>query len=218
MSGEIVPFDDVERVGARVAGVLRAGGLAVVPSDTVHTLLADAFQPAATRALAVCKQRDAASPLTVLIRSPRQVSGLVAEVSEAAERLMASYWPGPLTLVFPLAEGLTWDIGLTGGTVALRMPSDDLLLAVIADVGPLACSAANRSGEPVTADVAGVRAQLGDDAVGVYVDDGPRAGAVSTVVDVTGAQAVVLRAGAVAAADVDEVARGTVGWGARPER
>lgn len=211
---DIIPQGD-ESTG-RVLHALRAGGLAVVPTDSVYAVVADAFSVAATGRLLELKGRGRAAPLSVLVRSPRQVSGLVEHVPEPAERLMASYWPGPVTLVFPAADGLTWDLGDTAGSVAVRMPADDALTALIAEIGPLACSAANRPGGEPGIDAAAAREQLGDD-VAVYVDGGPRTGTPSTVVDVSREGARVLRAGAVTEDHILQVADGTVGWGRRPD-
>lgn len=199
----------------RAAEVLRDGNLVVLPTDTIYAIVGDAFQSYTTRRIFEAKKRGRDVPLSLLIRNPRQVIGLVDDVPETAERLMASYWPGPLTVVLHAQPDMAWDLGDTNGTVALRMPADDLLLALGGDVGPLACSGANRHGEqpPVTLDEA--RGQLGD-SVALYVDDGPRDGARSTIVDCSQGQALVLREGAVPAEHVRQVATGELGWGQRP--
>lgn len=210
---EVVPADDAA-VG-QVIDALRKGELAVVPTDSVYGAIADAFSALGTQRLSGAKKRDRRLPLPVLIRSPRQTTGLVEDLSEPAERLMAAYWPGPLTLVFRAAEGLTWDLGEVGGGLALRMPSHDLLLDVVKEIGPIACTAANRAGEqpPTTVDEA--RTQMGG-AVAVYVDGGTCDGARSTIVDVTRDGAHVLAEGAVPRAHVAAVATGQTGWGVRP--
>jgi tRNA threonylcarbamoyl adenosine modification protein (Sua5/YciO/YrdC/YwlC family) len=151
----------------------------------------------------------------VLIRSPRQVTGLVSEIPEAADRLMASYWPGPLTIVLPASDGLTWDVG-TRTVVALRMPTDELLLEIISDVGPLVCSAAARPVDEPPHTVADAQAALGD-AVALYVDGGVCDRRWSTIVDLTREHATVLREGAVSGDDVELVAAGRVGWGEVPQ-
>lgn len=204
-----------ERARRRAVDALRSGDLVVVPTDSVYAVVADAFAPAATGRLRVLKQRDRGVPLPVVVRSPRQVSGLVEHIPDAAERLMASYWPGPLTLVLPAAVGLSWDLGDTRGTVTLRMPAADLLLELVAEIGPLACTAASRSGMAVADTAEGVRRALLAD-VALYVDGGRCSGPPSTVVDVTREGAVVLRPGAIDARDVALVAGGAVGWGRRP--
>lgn len=199
----------------RALEVLRAGDLVVVPTDSVYGVVADAFSQAATRRLLALKQRGRATSLPVVVRSPRQVSGLVEHIPQAAERLMASYWPGPLTLVFPASAGLHWDLGETRGTVSIRMPAADFLLELVAEIGPLACTGATRSGGIVAPTVGEVRRQLVAD-VALYVDGGPCNGPPSTMVDVTREGASVLRPGAIGAEAIGLVAGGSIGWGRRP--
>jgi L-threonylcarbamoyladenylate synthase len=218
--GTIRPVSDVlahSDEAARERGIqaLRSGRLVVLPAEGVYALAADAFSTVATTRLFAAKRRGRATPLTVLIRSQRQTTGLVEAIAEPAERLMAAYWPGPLTLVFRAVPELSWDIGDTRGTVSLRIPVDDVLLDLIADVGPLAVSSANRLGEPPPHTVEEARRQLGS-AAALYLDDGERDGPTSTVVDVTGDHAVVLREGSVSADDVAKVAEGKISWGVRP--
>lgn len=212
---EIVAEETGEGARQRALDALRAGDLVVVPTDTVYAVVADAFSSTATGRLFALKRRGRSVPPPVVIRSPRQVSGLVEHIPEVAERLMASYWPGPVTLVFPAAAGMTWDLGDTRGTVSLRMPAADFLLDLVTEIGPLACTGANRSDGGPAAEVVGVRRQLGAD-VALYVDGGSRPGPPSTVVDVTRQTAQVLRPGAITEDDIRQVADGTVGWGRRP--
>lgn len=213
--GEVVSLEDGAQARERVVAALREGRIVVLPTDTVYAVVADAFQVWATQRLFGMKQRGRAVPLGVVIRSPRQVNGLVADVPECAERLMASYWPGPLTLVFNDSDGLSWDLGDTLGTIALRLPTDDLLLEVCAEIGPLACTAARVHGGAMPYTVEEAQRQLGDQ-VALYVDGGRRAGRVSTVVDVTRGTAEVLRSGAIPDRHIEQVATGQVGWGQRP--
>lgn len=205
MSSEVVALEESERAQRAVIDALRRGGLAVVPSDTVPALIADAFQPMATRRLLAAKGRGRTAPLTVLVWSPYQAGGLVADLPSTAERLMTRFWPGPLTVVLQAPPDVGWDLGETAGTVALRIPDHAFLTAVIRELGPLASSGAQQAEEPAPASVAEARAQLGD-AVAVYVD-GPCGGPpVSTVVDLTRGDPVVLRAGALSAEAIQEAA------------
>jgi L-threonylcarbamoyladenylate synthase len=203
---EVVAVED-ESARGRAVEVLRGGWLVVLPTDSVYALAADAFSKVGTQRLFGAKRRGRATPLTVIVRSPRQTTGLAEEISEPAQRLMAAYWPGPLTLVFRAVDGLSWDIGETRGTVSLRMPADDLLCDLVADVGPLAVTSANRRSEPVPTTAAAARRQLGLSAA-LYLDGGERSGVSSTIVDVTGERAEVLREGAIPADDVVRVAAG----------
>ena len=105
-------------------------------------------------------------------------------------------------MVVRQAPSLAWDLGEAGGSVALRMPLHPVALELLAAVGPMAVSSANRSGEPPAQTADDAQAQLGE-SVAVYLDGGPTAGMVpSTIVDLTGHAPRVLRAGAL---DLDEI-------------
>ena len=162
--------DHAEAVRA-AAAALRAGDLVVLPTDTVYGVAADAFDREGTQKVFRAKHRSRSFPLPVLVRSPKQVLGLVTQVPETAELLMAAYWPGPLTIVVASDPNLTWDLGDDEGTVALRMPMDTVTLDIIREVGPLAVTSANRSGRPPARTVDEAQQSLGE-AVAVYVDGG----------------------------------------------
>ncbi len=123
---------------------------------------------------------------------------------EWARVLVEEFWPGPLTLVLRQQSSLMWDLGDTRGTVAVRMPDDELALAVLERTGPLAVSSANLSGRPAAVDADAAEQMLGD-AVAVIVDGGPsRGGEASTIIDATGAGRV-LRRGALTLEQVNAV-------------
>jgi len=213
---EVIPLlEDPGAARDRALAALRDGLLVVVPTDSVYALVADAFSRAATQRMFGAKRRGRGVPLPVVIRSQRQTTGLVEDIPEHAERLMAAYWPGPVTLVFRSADGLTWDIGDARGTVSLRMPTDDFLLSLVGAMGPLAVTSANRKGQPVPTTVQHAQELLGASPA-LYVDGGLRDGPTSTIVDVTRDRAHVLSEGAVSAADIEAVATGETPWGQRP--
>ena len=212
---ETISAEDFDTAVQRAVEALHNGDLVVLPTDTVYAVVADAFQRGATQRLLGAKGRGRQVPLSLLIRNPRQVIGLASDVPETAERLMASYWPGPVALVLPVQPDMPWELGKTGGSVTLRMPADELLLAVAAEVGPLACSAANRRDQPAPTTVAAAQEQMGD-AVDLFVDAGESTSALTTVVDCTRDDVHVLREGLVSADDITRVAYGDVGWGQQP--
>lgn len=194
---------DREAALEAAAKELDAGGVVVFPTDTVYGVGADAFNPEATARIFEAKRRPRSMPLPVLVARPRQAWALCSEVPSAAQVLVAEFWPGPLTLILPEAEGLSWDLGATRGGVAVRMPAHDDLLDLIMMIGPLAATSANLSGEPTPTTVAEIAARLGD-AVSLYVDGGPSAGDVpSTIVDLTRWRPKVTREGAIPRAEVE---------------
>lgn len=192
----------------QAAQALQAGSIVVLPTDTVYGVAADAFSHAGTRLAFIAKQRPRTYPLPVLVRTPKQLAGLCTLVPEAADRLAAAYWPGPLTIVVGAEPNLAWDLGESQGTVAVRMPLDDVALDVIRAVGPLAVTSANRSGQPAATTIEEAREQLGEH-VALYLDDGPRTSLrPSTIVDLTRRRPHILREGAVPGAQALAVARG----------
>lgn len=177
--------------------VLRRGLLVVLPTDTVYGVAADAFSPSSVAALLRAKGRGPDLPVPVLVGAPATLHGVAAEVSAAGRALAEAFWPGALTLVCHEQPSLTWDLGRTGGTVAVRMPLHPVALEVLREVGPLAVSSANRSGAPAARTAAQAREQLGA-AVALYLEAARTASDLpSTIVDVTGATPRVLRMGAV---------------------
>jgi L-threonylcarbamoyladenylate synthase len=202
---------DCRDVSERAAGLgeaaaaVRLGHLVVLPTDTVYGVGADAFTPEAVGRLLHAKGRGRAMPCPVLVGSPEALSGLVTDLSEQAWQLMDAFWPGGLTLVARHQPSLTWDLGETHGTVAVRMPAHPVTLDLLAETGPMAVSSANLTGQPSPQDCDAAQHMLGE-SVAVYLDDGPTSAAVaSSIVDVTGKVPLLLRAGALSADQLREV-------------
>lgn len=181
------------------------GDLVVLPTDTVYGLGTDAFNPDAVGALLAAKGRGRDMPVPVLVGSPRTLDGIATGLSDVARLLVEGFWPGGLTLVARVSPSLQWDLGDTGGTVAVRMPLHPVALELLIATGPMAVSSANRTGSPPPTTVDGAIEQLGE-SVAVYLDGGPSGDAVpSTIVDVTGSVPRVLRVGDVSVATLREV-------------
>ncbi|PCG85714.1 threonylcarbamoyl-AMP synthase [Streptomyces sp. WZ.A104] len=187
------------------ASAVRRGELVVLPTDTVYGIGADAFSSEAVNDLLDAKGRGRNMPTPVLIGSPNTLHGLVTDFSEQAWELVDAFWPGALTLVAKHQPSLQWDLGDTRGTVAIRMPLHPVAIELLTEVGPMAVSSANLTGHPAPEDCDAAQGMLGD-SVSVYLDGGPTPGIVpSSIVDVTGATAVLLRAGAVSAEELRKV-------------
>jgi L-threonylcarbamoyladenylate synthase len=190
---------------AAAAAAVRAGRLAVIPTDTLYGIVADAFDARAVADLLAAKHRGPDMPLGVLVGSWSTIDGLVGTVPPVARDLVEAFWPGGLSIVLPHAPSLAWDLGTTRGTVMLRMPLHPVALELLRETGPLAQSSANVSGQPPATTAQEARDQLGD-AVEVYLDGGVCASGVgSTIVDLTGETPRLRREGAVSAEDVSRV-------------
>ncbi|MEY4639189.1 MAG: hypothetical protein RLY13_187 [Actinomycetota bacterium] len=172
--------------GMRLAKVsLGRNELVVFPTDTVYGIAADAFSPTAVQALLAAKGRGPQSPPPVLIANTNTLAALAETVPEVAKKLAATFWPGALTMIFNAQGSLTWDLGETKGTVALRMPDHKIALALLEETGPLAVSSANLTGQPA-ATTCQQAADYLEAKVAVYLDGGnsPK-GEASTIIDLT---------------------------------
>jgi L-threonylcarbamoyladenylate synthase len=185
---------------------VRAGGLVVLPTDTVYGLGADAFTPEAVSRLLAAKGRGRNMPPPVLVGSVRAASALTESLGAFGQDLIDEFWPGPLTLIFRASSTLKWDLGDTNGTVAIRMPLHPVALELLRRTGPLAVSSANKTGSPAAITADDAEGQLGD-SVEVYLDGGRCADNVpSTIVDLTSSMPRVLRVGAVTIDQLRKVA------------
>ena len=161
------------------------GQLVVLPTDTVYGVAADAFDPRAVQLLLDAKGRGRQSPPPVLVAGLTTLRALVAEVPEPVERLVEAFWPGGLTIVLPSQPSLSWDLGDTQGTVAVRMPAHRIALELLEETGPLAVSSANLTGKSAAITAEDAEGMLGD-SIDVYLSDGPSStGIASTIIDAT---------------------------------
>ena len=189
--------EDSEDGVRQAVAALRRGQLAVLPTDTVYGIAADAFSPPAVDKLLAAKGRGRDMPVPVLVGSWRGLDGLAEHVTPSMRSLVEAFWPGGLTLIVRAAPSLAWDLGETRGTVAVRMPLHPVTLAVLTETGPLAVSSANRTGLPPATTAQQALDQLGT-SVAVYLEAGSTGDAVaSTIVDLTGDVPQIRRAGAV---------------------
>lgn len=187
----------------------------VIPTDTVYGIAADAFSGQAVTMLLVSKGRGRHMPPPVLIPRMNALDGLATDVPAEARQLAEAFWPGGLTLILHAQPSLDWDLGETKGTVALRMPDDEIALEVLTLTGPLAVSSANRTGQPAARTAAEAYGQLAE-SVEVYLEGGPRPvgggeSVASTIVDATATPMRVVRDGAISLDRLRSVVPGILG-------
>ncbi|MEY4276652.1 MAG: hypothetical protein RIS26_1115 [Actinomycetota bacterium] len=181
-------------------------GLVVLPTDTVYGIGADAFSAFAVNKLLETKGRGRQSPPPVLIPSLDTLRALTDNPPAIAFKLAEKFWPGALTLILRAQPSLSWDLGETKGTVALRIPDNEIALALLKEVGPLAVSSANLTGEPAAENVEAAEEYFGDK-VSVYLDGGQSPSAKpSTILDLTDPGFVkVVRVGKLSVAQIKKV-------------
>ncbi|MEK8133105.1 L-threonylcarbamoyladenylate synthase, partial [Paenibacillus filicis] len=189
------------------AEALRRGGTIAFPTETVYGLGADARSDAAVAAVFTAKGRPSDNPLIVHIADRSQLAELTAPPEEAVSLLMDAFWPGPLTVVLPVREGVLSPLVTAGlSTVGIRVPDHPVARALIAASGcPVAAPSANRSGRPSPTEAGHVLHDLAGRIAGI-VDGGPAGvGLESTVVELRGDTLYVLRPGGVTAAQLRRV-------------
>jgi L-threonylcarbamoyladenylate synthase len=175
------------------------GGLVSIPTDTLYGLAADPFSRDAVARVFAVKGRAAGQALPLIAADAGQVAAHLGALPAAGQRLADKFWPGPLTLIITAPSTLAADVTGGTGTVGVRVPANLIARSICAEAGrPITATSANLSGEPATADPEVVERTLGD-RLDLLIDAGTtRGGAPSTMVDVTGAEPRLVRAGAIA--------------------
>ncbi len=192
---------------AAAAGLLRAGRLVAFPTETVYGLGADATDDHAVAAVFAAKGRPAFNPLIVHVADTDAARALTVW-NDTAERLVAAFWPGPLTLVLPRRGDCPVSLLASAGldTIAVRVPAHPLARRLLRETGrPVAAPSANASGRISPTRAVHVAESLGD-AVDLILDGGPcEVGLESTVVAIDGEDVTILRHGAVTREDIESV-------------
>jgi L-threonylcarbamoyladenylate synthase len=193
METQIFPINDPDALALAI-DILTDGGLVAFPTDTVYGLGALAFDENAVGKLYEVKERGMEKAIPVLIGDTEQLEQVCAGVSKIGEKLAKRFWPGPLTLVLPRNPSIP-DAVTPLPTVGVRIPDFTPTRDLLRLTGPLAVTSANISGQSSPSTAAGVDAQLGG-RIPLILDGGVTPGGTpSTVVDCTGDQPVILRAG-----------------------
>jgi len=190
---------------------VRDGGLLAYPTETVWGLGADSRSDSAIARLNHWKGRDASEPISILLADADCLASLGFELTHAARRLAAAFWPGPLTLVLNCEERFAHGVSREDGAVGVRCSSHPLSAAIArrlaaAGVGPLTSTSLNQSGAPAAGNLEQAREICGSGAESprLVAVEGAEAGGdrESTVIDATAAEPRVLRWGAVAQSDL----------------
>ena len=191
---------------AAAAQAIRAGKLVAFPTETVYGLGANALDVDAVARIYAAKGRPSSSPLIVHVASIQQARELVSQWPPEAQLLAQRFWPGPLTIVLQKTARVPGIVTAGLDSVALRMPDNDIALALIRESGvPIAAPSANRFTELSPTTAAHVRQSLGS-LVEVILDGGPsRVGIESTVVALSVARAELLRPGMITREQIERV-------------
>ncbi len=186
---------EAEAVGL-AAAVLARGGLLIYPTDTLYALGCRALDGAAAGRVRTAKGRDDGKPLPLVIAGLEQFEAVCARRPHVLAALAERFWPGPLSLVVPAARGLAETVTCGTGTVAVRVPDLEFALSLCRLAGPVVSTSANRAGNLAPASCEAAVREVGEFAE-LAIDSGEGLRTPSTLVDLTGAEPRLLRAGAV---------------------
>jgi L-threonylcarbamoyladenylate synthase len=183
------------------ADVLRHGGLVAFPTDTVYGLASIPFEVSSIDRLFVAKGRNSNRAIAILVSEFEDLKKITLDIGEIAQRLAERFWPGPLTLVVPRNPTLPALIS-PNDTIGVRMPNHPVALALLHEIGPLAVTSANLSGNENPNTAQEVMDQL-NGRIHLIIDGGTTGGGIpSTVVDCTAPDLVVLRSGPITMDDM----------------
>ena len=207
MNTQFFSVSDPRDPALRTVGeILRRGGLAAIPTETVYGLAANALDDCAVRGIFRAKGRPADNPLIVHISDYSQWAPLVQEIPAQAKQLADAFWPGPLTVILPKSDRVSSVVSGGLSTVAVRMPSHPVARAIIDTAGvPLAAPSANTSGKPSPTTAQHVKDDM-DGKIDCIVDAGPcSVGVESTVLSLAGNKPRLLRPGGITPAMLERV-------------
>lgn len=179
---------------SRFRDLLARGGVAAVPTETFYGLAGDPENATAVERISRIKGRDDGKPFLVLFSDAAQLDRLAVNADSRTLDFWLGIWPAPITVVFRLERPIAASRG--SPTIAVRRPAAPELCNILAGVGPLTGTSANRSGRPALTDPDDVARELGSE-IDLLIDGGRTPGGQpSTLVDATQEPPVVLRAGA----------------------
>ncbi|QRN85004.1 threonylcarbamoyl-AMP synthase [Clostridia bacterium] len=189
------------------AEILLAGGLVAFPTETVYGLGADGLNQTAVKNIYSAKGRPSDNPLILHVSNREMLESIVDEIPLVAEKLMAAFWPGPLTLIFKKSDAVPSEVSASLPTVAVRMPDHPMALKLIERTGrPIAAPSANRSGRPSPTSAEHVLEDLDGHIEAVLMGGCSQVGMESTIVDVSGAVPCLLRPGGLTLEEVRKIA------------
>jgi len=185
------------------AAIVLRGGVIAYPTETIYGLGVDATNEQAIRRIFEIKGRNFNNPISVIIGKVQDVYPLVCHITDAAQKLMDTFWPGPLTIVFEAADVVSPLLTANTGKIGIRLTSHTVARQIASTTGkPLTATSANLSGAPECADAGSVMRQMGG-SIDAVVDLGEKGGAVgSTIIDATTDMPLILRPGMISREEI----------------
>ena len=191
-------------VFSQAAAVIQADGIVAFPTDTVYGIGVSAFNRKAIEKIYNVKGRSHLKAIPILVGDVEDLAQITLPIPLYIQQIIDNFWPGALTLVLPLLPELPGNLS-PRPTVGLRLPDHDQVRRLLREIGPLAATSANLSGEPSALTANEVLQQL-DGRIDLILDGGPvPGGQASTVLDCSGEKLKVLREGPISLAAIHQV-------------
>jgi L-threonylcarbamoyladenylate synthase len=196
-----------ETILTKAAEIVARGGIIAYPTETFYGLGADATNEQAIQKIFAVKGRNFKNPISLIISQIDDIYPLVQDVPQTAQKLMAAFWPGALTIVFLAADIVSPLLTAGSGKIGLRVSSHPGAQRIVQKMKrPLTATSANLSGAPECVRAADVALQLGDK-IDAIIDLGNSYGTIgSTIIDVTCTPLVILREGAISRKTIEKYA------------
>ena len=197
-------LDPDQGIIGETARIIKSGGVIVYPTDTIYGLGCNSFDPHAVERIYAIKKRPSNQPVLALINSVEELMSLTGEISEKARILIDKFWPGPVTFVFRAKSGVPQCIQSHDGKIGIRLPKHEFCRYICRlSVVPVLSTSANISGMPQTNNVEILR-DIFAGQVDLFIDAGNCTSiTVSTIVDVTGSEPVILRDGVISGEEIE---------------
>ena len=194
-----------EKILIRVAKILAGGGIIAYPTETFYGLGADATNEKAIQKIFAVKGRNFKNPISLIIGQPDDIYPLVKDIPQKAQKLMAAFWPGALTIIFSASDKVSSLLTAQTGKIGLRVSSHPLANKIVQKIKrPLTATSANLTGSPECSLASEVIKQIGNQ-IDAIIDWGQtRGGKTSTIIDVTCNPPVILREGAISRETIDK--------------
>ena len=193
----------------KAVGILAAGGVVAFPTETFYGLAADAGNEGAIDQIFTLKGRSFRNPIALIIAAPPDLEALTEGISDNDHKLMAAFWPGPLTLLFRAVPAVSFRLTAGTGKIGVRISSHPIAQALAAGLGrPITATSANLSGHPGCTAADEVSKQLNSDSLTI-LNGGPTPGGKgSTILDVTVHPPIILREGMISKAAIANILSG----------
>ena len=206
----IIPYSNaaLEQLAQAIRHVREQAGVTAVPTETFYGLGVDPFDRAALDRLSAIKGRAEGKPILVLVHSQQELSSFAEHVPPAASVLMDAFWPGALTILFPARASVPIAVTAGTGKIGIRLSSCQPLRQVLARVGPLTGTSANRAGSPPAQTAREVEQAFGAE-VDLIVDAGPTPGGLPSTVIEADETLRIVREGAIPRGAIEAALRAT---------